>query len=94
MNTPDIFFDPLPSSFERIGVKITGGYAMIKDGLLPRPVHIGRSSRLPRHEVIAVAAARMSGATDDEIRALVTELMNNRESIAKYWRTAATAAAT
>lgn len=49
-------------------------YEDLRAGLMTRPVKICRSSRWPRHEHQAIAAARIAGASDDELRALVEEL--------------------
>lgn len=55
-------------------------YADISAGLRTKPVKIGgRGSRWPEHEIDAVLHARMAGATDDEIRALVTRLHELRQ---------------
>jgi prophage regulatory protein len=48
-----------------------GIYNNIKDGLLPHPVKLGRSSAWPESEIEAINAAIIAGKSDDEIRAPV-----------------------
>ena len=49
-------------------------------GLFPRPIKLGeKSSAWPASECNAVLAARIRGATEDEIRALVVELTAARK---------------
>lgn len=56
-------------------------YEQIRDGTMTRPIKCGRSSRWPRHEHQAIAAARISGASDDELRALVDQLHELRKRL-------------
>ena len=66
---------PLNQSFERLGIRRTTGYAQISEGLLPQPVRTGkRNTALPNDEIDAIIGARVRGATDVEIRQLVTQL--------------------
>ena len=54
-------------------------YARIKEGLWPRPVHIGpRAVAWPSREARAVLEARIAGQPDDAIRALVVRLEAGR----------------
>ncbi|MBI5616934.1 MAG: hypothetical protein HY943_11630 [Gammaproteobacteria bacterium] len=87
-----IFLDSLPSSFKRLGVGSSKGYEMIAAGEITEPVHIGRSSRLPRHEVDAIAAAIIAGATRVVLRALCAELMGKRAELAAAMKARAMAA--
>ena len=62
---------------------ITGGgttsvYEDEKLGLLPPRIKRGRSSFWVESEVGHVIAARIAGASDDEVRALVTRLVTER----------------
>lgn len=53
----------------------TSIYAAVKDGTFPQAVPLGlRSVGWPSDEVQAVTAARIAGAADDELRALVQQL--------------------
>jgi len=50
-------------------------YLRISQGLWPRPVSLGpRAVGWPASEIEAINAARISGATDVQIRALVVKL--------------------
>lgn len=50
-------------------------YAKIQEGLFVRPVRIGaRAVAWPEHEVDAIIKARVSGATNEAIKRLVTKL--------------------
>lgn len=54
-------------------------YSLIRDGLWTQPVKIGeRSSGWPEDEVRAINAARIAGASDDQIRKLVNQLHAKR----------------
>lgn len=54
-------------------------YNDIKDGTFPKPVKIGeRVAVWPRHEHQAIAAARLAGKSDDDIKRLVAELVAQR----------------
>lgn len=53
----------------------TSIYAAVKDGTFPQAVPLGlRAVGWPADEVQAVTAARVAGAADDELRALVQQL--------------------
>lgn len=54
-------------------------YNQIRDGLFPRPVRIGtRAVGWPDYEVEAINAARIAGADNDTLRALVDRLHAKR----------------
>lgn len=78
-------------AMERRGARSSKFHDLIRRGLMVPPVHVGRAARFPLHEVNAVAAAQMAGATDPEIKVLVAELVAKRAEIFKEWRTAALA---
>ena len=70
-------------------VKATSGYSRstvylrIDQGLWTSQVHLGpRCVGWPEDEVAALNAARISGKTDDEIRALVLRLEAARKALA------------
>jgi len=55
-------------------------YQKMAEGLWPRPIKLGaKSSVWPASEVNAMLAARIRGASDDEIRELVVELTAARK---------------
>ncbi len=54
-------------------------YVDVRDGLFPAPVRLGlRSVAWPASEVEAIVQARVRGASDVEVRALVEELHAKR----------------
>jgi len=62
-----------------LGTTRTPGYNAIRAGLLTTPVKIGpRAAGIPAEEVKAIAIARIGGATDDQICALVRSLHAKR----------------
>lgn len=68
-------------AYARLGMSRSSFYSQISEGLLPRPVSIGsRSVALPDHEIDEVIKARLSGKTDDEIKALVRRLEASRKA--------------
>lgn len=72
---------PTRATIEATGFSRPYLYAVMKDGLFPRPVQWGdQFSVLPEDEVYAVVNARAAGRTNDEVRALVTELVEARRS--------------
>ena len=58
-------------------------YADIADGLMVPPVRLRRrSTGFPDFELAAINRARIGGATDDELRALVLRLVLARKFVA------------
>ncbi len=56
-------------------------YAHIEEGLLPPPIRLGkRSVGWLESEINAVIAARIQNRSDDEIKLLVQQMINNRNS--------------
>ena len=70
---------PLPKILEITSTCRAAAYEQIREGAFPPPVKIGRKSVWPAHEVETVVAARVAGASDDRIRALVTKLVADRK---------------
>jgi prophage regulatory protein len=59
-------------------------YVKAKDGLVTRGVKIGgRVVAWPEEELIAIRTARIAGASDDEVRGLVSRLHEAREAAAR-----------
>ncbi|MCR9145819.1 MAG: AlpA family phage regulatory protein [Rhodobacteraceae bacterium] len=72
---------PTRATMEATGFSRPYLYALMKDGLFPRPVKWGdKFSVWPEDEVYAVINARVAGRTSDEIRELVTELVEARKT--------------
>ncbi len=81
-NTPPTILR-LPAVLKRRGRSRSSHYADIKAGLYVKPVLIGlRATGTPDNEVDALNAARISGKTDEEIRALVLKLQAARKAAA------------
>lgn len=71
----------VPKAFAELGYTKTPGYEAIRNGLLTTPIKIGaRAAGIPVDEVKAIAIARIGGATDDQIRALVCSLHAKRKA--------------
>ena len=61
------------------GLKRGAIYQRVREGLLTPPVRIGkRASAWPQHEINAVNHAIVAGQSDDELRALVSDLVAQR----------------
>ena len=77
----------------RRGSSHTRHYHDVRAGLFPPPVKTGRRSvAWPSDEIDALNAARTAGASDDEIRALVRQLVEARKAKAAAAIAMATAA--
>ncbi|HXD05648.1 MAG TPA: AlpA family phage regulatory protein [Burkholderiaceae bacterium] len=68
----------LPAVMQMTGHCRAGVYKAILAQLLPRPVKVGRASRWPEDEVLAVRAAMLRGDDDGSRRALVRQLQARR----------------
>ena len=68
-----------PNVLSAIGFKASAAYEQINAGTLPPPVACGpRAKRFISDEIEAVVEARVTGATDEEVRALVKRLVAAR----------------
>ena len=68
----------------RTGLSRSTIYLRIQEGTFPKPINLGaRAAGWPLTEVSAInaAAARISGKSDIEIRALVSELEAGRKEL-------------
>lgn len=71
----------LPSVKSQSGYSRSTIYLRIEQGLWPKPVSLGaRAVGWPASEVTVMNAARIAGKSDDEIRALVTNLEAARKA--------------
>lgn len=60
---------------QRMGIGRSTIYLRINQSLITSPVSLGANSvGWPEHEIDAILAARIAGKSDDEIKALVSEL--------------------
>jgi prophage regulatory protein len=53
-------------------------YLRVKQGLLPPPIKLGHPSRWPSVEIGRIIAAYAAGQSDDEIRSLVCQMVQDR----------------
>ena len=73
----------LPAVLRERGRSRSAHYLDIQQGLFTRPVAIGlRAVGWPADEVAALNAGRISGKTDEEVRALVVKLEAARKAAA------------
>lgn len=78
----DTSFVRFPAATRVRGRSRSQTYVEINEGLMPPPVRIrGRATAWPAYELDALNRAEIAGATDDEIRALVRELLARRKSM-------------
>ncbi len=72
---------PMKAALAVLGVSRPYAYSLMQKGLLPRPVKWGSKLALfPEDELYAVVNARTRGASEDEIRQLVSDLMLARKT--------------
>jgi prophage regulatory protein len=68
-----------PNALKALGFGATAFYEKVKKGLLPPPFKLGqRACALMDTEITAINRARAAGDSDDEIRALVVKLVEDR----------------
>ena len=68
----------LAESMARTGLGRSAFYGAISDGILPKPVKLGRASAWPEHELNSVVAAMIRGESHDALRDLVQQLHDER----------------
>ena len=75
-----IKFQRIPDTRAQLGISNSALYREMEDGLFPRPVKFGeRTAVHPTHEVEAIMGARLNGATPEQLRKLVADLMEKRK---------------
>ena len=73
----------MPEVLNFTGEKKSAFYAKAAAGLMPRPIRIGaKIVAVPEYELRAVNAARIRGASESELRALVADLHARRALVA------------
>lgn len=73
----------LPAVIDRYGKSRSTIYDEVSRGLIPQPVSLGgRAIGWPESEIDALIRARIAGRTDDDIRLLVTEMLEARKHAA------------
>lgn len=71
-------------SFERYGIKKAYGYHLINEGLFPPPINKNeKPSRVPTHEVDTVIKAKIAGANENQIKELVSSMLEKRKLLLK-----------
>ena len=78
--TPSYRLVRLAEGMTCTGLGRSAFYAAISDGVLPKPVKLGRASAWPEHELDAVVAAMIRGDSHDALRDLVQRLHDERVS--------------
>ena len=65
-----------------LGVGNTTFYEQLNAGLITPAVKLGvHSVAWPKHEIQAIVAARIAGQSDDQIKALVKQLVEDRQKL-------------
>lgn len=78
----DTAFVRFPAAIRVRGRSRSQTYNEINAGLMPPPVRIrGRATAWPAYELDALNRAEIAGATDEEIRNLVRELLAQRKTM-------------
>ncbi|MEW8288789.1 MAG: hypothetical protein AB2697_22645 [Candidatus Thiodiazotropha endolucinida] len=74
----------IPKASEQSLISTQSYYRLADDGLMPPPIRVTQNrSAIIQYELDAVIAARANGATDDEIRTLIKQLVSNRKQLAE-----------
>jgi len=76
--TNEIILDGIDAVLVQKGCGRTNHYAEIRELTWPPPIKLGKSSLWPRHESQLLLRAKVAGASDDELRALVRALLEQR----------------
>jgi prophage regulatory protein len=76
-----------PETLERYGISRSTFYTRIKDGLIPPTISLGdRAVGSLEHETSAVIATMAAGQTQDEIKSLVTSLVEARKDMMEVFK--------
>jgi len=69
------------SAFNRFGISRSYGYQLVRRGLFPPPISADeKPSRVLSKETDTVIAAKAAGATNDQIKKLVAQMMLSRKA--------------
>lgn len=77
----ELEFMRLPAVLERRAKSRSVFYRDLENGLCTPPVKIGRTAVWPRHEIKALMAAEMNGATQEQMKRLVVDLLAQRKAL-------------
>lgn len=84
MQTPGYTIKRAKVARDQFGIAQSTFYEWQERGLMPPGIALGvRSVGWPQHELDALAAARIRGASEEEIRALVRDLVAARADAGK-----------
>lgn len=81
MDTTDIELMRLPAVQERTAKSRSVFFRAVDTGVWTPPVKIGRNAFWPRHEVTALMGAEINGATPEQMKRLVAELLTQRKAL-------------
>jgi prophage regulatory protein len=81
MSTMEFRLDRIDYVLARRGCEKSKHYTDVQHGVFTPPVHVGRASTWPRHEVDALIRAQIAGASDAQLRALVKHLVAQRSEL-------------
>ena len=71
----------LPEALRICGSRRAFFYRQMGEGLMPKGVRIGvRATAWPVHELEAVCRARLRGASKEEVKMLISKLMEERKA--------------
>lgn len=72
----------LPEVIKRMGVSKATIYNMINEGTFPVPVKLGaKTSVFPEHEITLLQTFIIAGASDNEVKQIVNDILQKRRSI-------------
>ena len=75
----------LKDVLQKVGLKRATVYNKIRDGTFPPPVKVSDKTALwPEHEVDLVLKAWIVGLTEEEMRALVSSIVAERQNLKKF----------
>lgn len=75
-----ISFIRKPEAVAQLALSHTKIYRLVREGLIPSPVKVGKTSAWPQHEIDQIAKAFLAGLDEDEIKRLVTKIMAERKN--------------
>jgi prophage regulatory protein len=81
MSITEFRLDRIGYVLERRGCEKSKHYSDIQRHLFTPPVRVGRASTWPRHETDALIRAHIAGATNEQLRTLVSQLIGQRAEL-------------
>jgi predicted DNA-binding transcriptional regulator AlpA len=77
----DLALVRLPALLNRCGTSRSAVYKAIADGLFVPPVRVGGCAAWPSHEIDTLIAAKIAGATSQQLCQLVRQLKEQRSTL-------------